>query len=137
MMGDEVDVTIFPAPKWHEKDGGRYIGTGTYSITRDPEENWLNAGAYRAQVHDKKTVQGKVLGAILAKVHGLGDGVGGLDAATRYYVIARFSYGYADADFDDANNLARSAGIESNSRMTRRCSPMAPSTSATAPPRTR
>src|SRR5262249_5666453 len=36
MMGDDVDVTIFPAPKWHEKDGGRYIGTGTYSITRDP-----------------------------------------------------------------------------------------------------
>jgi UbiD family decarboxylase len=62
MMGDEVDVTIFPAPKWHEKDGGRYIGTGTYSITRDPEENWLNAGAYRAQVHDKKTV-GMVMAA--------------------------------------------------------------------------
>jgi 4-hydroxy-3-polyprenylbenzoate decarboxylase len=27
MMGDDVDVK-FPAPKWHEKDGGRYIGTG-------------------------------------------------------------------------------------------------------------
>src|ERR1700757_3176921 len=64
MMGDDVDVTIFPAPKWHEKDGGRYIGTGTYSITRDPEENWLNAGAYRAQVHDKKTV-----GLVMAKGH--------------------------------------------------------------------
>ena len=56
MMGDDIDVTKFPSPVWHEKDGGRYIGTGTYSITRDPEENWLNAGAYRAQVHDKKTV---------------------------------------------------------------------------------
>src|SRR6476619_2985558 len=56
MMGDDVDVTVFPAPKWHEKDGGRYIGTGTYSITRDPEENWLNAGAYRAMVHDKTSV---------------------------------------------------------------------------------
>src|SRR5262245_66339033 len=55
MLGDDVDVTKFPAPKWHEKDGGPYLGTGTYSITRDPEENWLNAGAYRAQVHDKKT----------------------------------------------------------------------------------
>src|ERR1700748_763240 len=64
MMGDDVDVTIFPAPKWHEKDGGRYIGTGTYSITRDPEENWLNAGAYRAQVHDKKTV-----GIVMAAGH--------------------------------------------------------------------
>ena len=62
MMGDDIDVTKFPSPIWHEKDGGRYIGTGTYSITRDPEENWLNAGAYRAQVHDKKTV-GMVMAA--------------------------------------------------------------------------
>src|ERR1700722_19137519 len=64
MMGDDVDVEKFPAPIWHEKDGGRYIGTGTYSITRDPEEHWLNAGAYRAQVHDKKSV-----GIILAAGH--------------------------------------------------------------------
>ncbi len=64
MMGEDVDVEKFPAPIWHEKDGGRYIGTGTYSITRDPEENWLNAGAYRAQVHDKKTV-----GFVTAKGH--------------------------------------------------------------------
>jgi len=56
MMGDDIDVLKFPSPIWHEKDGGRYIGTGTYSITRDPEENWLNAGAYRAQVFDKSTI---------------------------------------------------------------------------------
>ena len=56
MIGDDIDVTKFPSPIWHEKDGGRYIGTGTYSITRDPEENWLNAGAYRAMVHDKNSV---------------------------------------------------------------------------------
>ena len=56
VTGDAIDVTKFPSPVWHEKDGGRYIGTGTYSITRDPEENWLNAGAYRAMVHDKTSV---------------------------------------------------------------------------------
>ena len=49
-------MTKFPSPVWHELDGGRYIGTGTYSITRDPEEDWLNAGAYRAMVHDKTSV---------------------------------------------------------------------------------
>jgi len=64
LRGDDVDVLKFPAPIWHEKDGGRYIGTGTYSITRDPEENWLNAGAYRAQVHDKNTV-----GVLIAAGH--------------------------------------------------------------------
>ncbi len=56
LTGGAVDVTRFPSPIWHEKDGGRYIGTGTYSITRDPEEGWLNAGAYRAQVFDRTTV---------------------------------------------------------------------------------
>ena len=62
VTGDAIDVTKFPSPVWHEKDGGRYIGTGTFSITRDPEENWLNAGAYRAQVHGKKEV-GMVMAA--------------------------------------------------------------------------
>src|SRR5215813_10919898 len=64
MTGDDVDVLKFPAPIWHEKDGGRYIGTGTFSITRDPEENWLNAGAYRAQVHSKTEV-----GIVMAAGH--------------------------------------------------------------------
>lgn len=56
LMGDDIDVTKFPSPIWHEKDGGRYIGTGTYSITQDPDEGWYNAGAYRGQVFDKTTV---------------------------------------------------------------------------------
>jgi len=64
MTGDDVDVLKFPSPVWHEKDGGRYIGTGTYSITRDPDENWLNAGAYRAQVHDRNSV-----GVLMATGH--------------------------------------------------------------------
>jgi 4-hydroxy-3-polyprenylbenzoate decarboxylase len=64
MMGEDIDVTKFPSPIWHQNDGGRYIGTGTYSITRDPEEKWLNAGAYRAQVHDRTTV-----GLVMAKGH--------------------------------------------------------------------
>ena len=56
IMGGDIDVTKFPSPVWHEKDGGRYIGTGTYSITQDPDEGWYNAGAYRGQVFDQKTV---------------------------------------------------------------------------------
>jgi 4-hydroxy-3-polyprenylbenzoate decarboxylase len=56
LEGDDIDVTKFPTPIWHPKDGGRYIGTGTYSISQDPDEKWYNAGAYRAMVIDKKTV---------------------------------------------------------------------------------
>jgi len=54
--GDEVDLLKFPTPKWHEHDGGRYIGTGTIGITRDPDEGWVNFGSYRVQIHDKSLV---------------------------------------------------------------------------------
>src|SRR5437762_5917515 len=54
LRGDQVDNTIFPAPKWHEFDGGRYLGTGSFDITRDPDEGWVNLGTYRVMVHDKK-----------------------------------------------------------------------------------
>lgn len=56
MVGDKVDMSIFPSPLWHEHDGGRYIGTGTLVIMRDPETGFVNAGTYRIQLHDKKTL---------------------------------------------------------------------------------
>jgi UbiD family decarboxylase len=54
--GDDIDLTIFPTPKWHPNDGGRYIGTGSYDVTIDPDEGWINTGTYRVMVHDKNHV---------------------------------------------------------------------------------
>jgi 4-hydroxy-3-polyprenylbenzoate decarboxylase len=51
--GEDVDLFRFPAPKWHEHDGGRYIGTGGVVIVRDPETGWINAAPYRVQIHEK------------------------------------------------------------------------------------
>lgn len=48
----EVSLLDFPVPKWHEGDGGRYIGTGCAVFTTDPETGKLNAGAYRMQVQN-------------------------------------------------------------------------------------
>lgn len=56
MRGDDVNVLKFPAPKWHPKDGGRYLGTGSFDITRDPDEGWVNLGTYRVMVHNAKQV---------------------------------------------------------------------------------
>lgn len=56
MVGDDVDVTVFPTPLWHDQDGGRYIGTGSFNVTRDPEEGWINCGTYRVMIHDSKRV---------------------------------------------------------------------------------
>ena len=55
-MGDDVNVLSFPTPLWHELDGGRYIGTGSFNITKDPDEDWVNLGTYRVMVHDEKSV---------------------------------------------------------------------------------
>jgi 4-hydroxy-3-polyprenylbenzoate decarboxylase len=55
-QGNDVNVLKFPAPQWHEKDGGRYIGTFDAVISRDPDSGYINVGTYRVQVHDEKTV---------------------------------------------------------------------------------
>ena len=48
----DANLLDFPVPKWHEGDGGRYVGTGCAVITTDPETGALNAGAYRMQVQN-------------------------------------------------------------------------------------
>lgn len=53
--GNEVDLFEFPTPRWCPLDGGRYIGTGNLVIQKDPDEGWVNIGAYRVQIHDQST----------------------------------------------------------------------------------
>ena len=54
--GADVDLSIFPTPHWHKKDGGPYIGSGSLVIMRDPDTGWINASIYRVQVHGPKRV---------------------------------------------------------------------------------
>ncbi|HLB28609.1 MAG TPA: UbiD family decarboxylase [Dehalococcoidia bacterium] len=56
LYGEEVDVLKFPVPKWHERDGGRYVGTGDVIITQDPDTGWVNLGTYRSMVFDRNHV---------------------------------------------------------------------------------
>lgn len=48
----EIDLSAFPAPRWHEHDGGRYIGTGVAVVTSDPDTGRINVGAYRMMVQE-------------------------------------------------------------------------------------
>ncbi|HEY5619151.1 MAG TPA: UbiD family decarboxylase [Vicinamibacterales bacterium] len=50
--GRNVDLTRFPAPRWHEHDGGRYIGTGVAVVTSDPDTGRINVGAYRMMIQE-------------------------------------------------------------------------------------
>jgi len=49
--GKNIDLLQFPVPRWHELDGGRYIGTDDLVISRAPEEGWVNVGTYRIMMH--------------------------------------------------------------------------------------
>src|SRR5919204_2203925 len=56
VQGEKVDATRFPAPLWHEGDGGRFIGTGCIVVMRDPDTGWVNSGTYRVQLHNEQTL---------------------------------------------------------------------------------
>lgn len=60
MEGDAVDLDVFPTPRWHEKDGGRYIGTGDAVITRDPDTGGVNIGTYRCMIQGRNRVSVKM-----------------------------------------------------------------------------
>jgi 4-hydroxy-3-polyprenylbenzoate decarboxylase len=51
--GKNIDILSLPVPRWHDRDGGRYIGTAHVVITQDPDEGWINMGVYRVMVHDR------------------------------------------------------------------------------------
>lgn len=55
LVDNQVDLFRFPTPIWHQKDGGRYIGTGVCVIQKDPDTGFVNSGSYRVVIHDEKT----------------------------------------------------------------------------------
>ncbi len=53
LEGDDIDLEAFPVPIWHPQDGGRFIGTSSLNILKDPGSDWVNVGTYRNQVFSK------------------------------------------------------------------------------------
>lgn len=77
MMGDEVDLYKFPTPQWYPLDGGRYLGTAHFIISKDPETGWVNLGTYRAQLLGKNKmgtqfIKGKHADIMLKKYQAMG-----------------------------------------------------------------
>lgn len=56
LLGDDIDLTKLPVPKFWPGDGGRYIGTGDITLTRDPGTGRINVGVYRQMLHSKNRV---------------------------------------------------------------------------------
>ncbi|TMJ32545.1 MAG: UbiD family decarboxylase, partial [Alphaproteobacteria bacterium] len=51
LRGEDIDLTALPVPKFWPGDGGRYIGTGNVTLTRDPQSGRINVGVYRQMLH--------------------------------------------------------------------------------------
>ena len=56
LRGADIDLTALPVPQFWPGDGGRYIGSGDITLTRDPSSGRINVGAYRQMLHSKDRV---------------------------------------------------------------------------------
>src|SRR4051812_39000802 len=56
VTGDAIDLNMVPTPRWHEHDGGRYLGTTSGIVTRDPKTDILNMGSYRLMIKEKTSL---------------------------------------------------------------------------------
>ena len=112
--GDEVDLTKFPVPVHHEKDGGRYIGTACGVITKDPDTGRINVGTYRVMLNGKKLATSYISNGKQGRIQRdkyLREGkkcpmviVVGIDPAT--YIAARYTLSESNPELDWAGGLS-------------------------------
>jgi len=77
LTGDDIDLFKFPVPQWYPLDGGRYIGTAHFIISKDPDTGWVNLGTYRSQLLGKdkigtQFIKGKHADIMLKKYQAMG-----------------------------------------------------------------
>ena len=56
VRGDKVDLCQLPVPRWHYRDGGRYIVTSAATVTRDRDSRQLNVGVYRGMLSTRNSI---------------------------------------------------------------------------------
>src|SRR5215204_4958963 len=125
--GDDIDLFTIPVPRWHEHDGGYYMGTGDMVVMRDPDTGWINYGAYRVQAHDKKLAtvmcsKGKHGDMIQKKYHERGlpcpvAVVCGMHPAL--FMIAGLEIPHGKNEYDAAGGLKKEPAIRVETMMYR------------------
>lgn len=68
LTGDRADLYSLPAPWFYPSDGGRYIGTAAYLVSRNLETGRLNLGTYRVMIIDGKTAGIQIIKAKDAEI---------------------------------------------------------------------
>lgn len=75
LRDEAIDLFGLPVPKWHDLDGGRYLGTLGLVIIRDPETGIQNVGIHREQIVSRTSLSlnaTQQVGIILAKYQRIG-----------------------------------------------------------------
>src|SRR6266568_7487809 len=111
--GKDIDIRKIPTPRWHEHDGGYYIGTGCMVIMKDPDTGWINYGAYRVQSHGPNVAtvmcsKGKHGDLIKRRYHERGEPcpvavVAGMHPAL--FMVAGIEIPYGKNEYDAAGGL--------------------------------
>lgn len=60
-LDKDADLFKLPGPMVHGGDGGRYLATWHFVVSKDPDTGFVNWGMYRQSVFDEKTMVGPVL----------------------------------------------------------------------------
>lgn len=60
-IGDEVDLTRFPVPLLHERDGGRFFGTYGFHVVRSPDGSWDSWSVGRTMLVNRNTLTGPTI----------------------------------------------------------------------------
>ncbi len=58
VLDKDVDLFELPVPYLHDGDGGRYIATWAFEVTKDPDTGVYNWGMYRFMIHNKHYITG-------------------------------------------------------------------------------
>ena len=61
IKGKDIDLFKFGVPMIHDGDGGRYISTWHFIVTRDFDSSWVNWGMYRQMIHNETMMGGMLL----------------------------------------------------------------------------
>ena len=111
----DIDLYQLPVPYLHDGDGGRYIGTWAFEVTRDPDTGWQNWGMYRFMIHNKRYMVGwprysSHLGMVLHKKYVPAKKpmpiamVIGADPASNAVSTVSYGVGVDEADYAGALN---------------------------------
>lgn len=119
ITGDDINLHRLPAPWFYPGDGGRYVGTAGYLITRNLDTGRINLGTYRLMVVDEQRASIMIIHAKDAEMDLRGYAARGIPMPVAYvsgcdpvlFLCSSTLFGLKESEFEIAGAL-RGAPIE-------------------------